>query len=229
MATSLSTEGTAMIHHLNPQSGVRNDPVRHGGSQIQSPEKGGIQMGIPKSKGVAQIVSGVLFILFWTPLILSPYSITRQYRIHWWSGLSFIISGSLWCVLGTVSSTRLVRACLVMNLISVLLVLANGFLLFLDFPDWTSIVPCNSISAEDSCHIAATIFSFFVELTLCVLMPIELSISIDVSILGCKTLCINSKMHANKPPNESTIQSNTSQTQIPQDQTDCSMMPLPPV
>ncbi|XP_059498795.1 membrane-spanning 4-domains subfamily A member 8-like [Stegostoma tigrinum] len=85
-----------------------------------------------KALGVTQIMVGIVCVMFGTPLLLSLLSMTTIIGTPWWSGLLFIVSGSMSVATERQPGRCLVGGCLASNTVSAVAAAIAGFLFFTD-------------------------------------------------------------------------------------------------
>lgn len=80
-----------------------------------------IQRGEPKCLGVSQLMLGLMIMAYSIPLHCTDYTEVIWLGVPWWSGITFIIAGSIAIVLDKNCTVKILHACLIVNLVSTVL------------------------------------------------------------------------------------------------------------
>lgn len=78
-----------------------------------------VRKGDPKALGVAQVMLGVMVILYSIPLHCTEFTEVITLGVPWWSGLSFIAAGVVAIVLDKYCSMKTLGVCLAVSVVSV--------------------------------------------------------------------------------------------------------------
>ncbi|XP_027001807.1 transmembrane protein 176 [Tachysurus fulvidraco] len=85
-------------------------------TDIQEVLRKRIQKGEPKSMGISQVMLGFMIISYSVPLLSSEFTEVVTFGVPWWSGISFVIAGTVALIMEKHSSVSLVFICLVLTL-----------------------------------------------------------------------------------------------------------------
>ncbi|XP_030076983.1 membrane-spanning 4-domains subfamily A member 4A [Microcaecilia unicolor] len=159
--------------------------------------------GEPKALGVTQILTGVIQILF--GIILGIHSRRHEVIIFtgtpFWSGILYIISGSLSIAASCNPAIRLVRASLGMNIVSSIaagigiIIYTIGLMFFYRSHDL-----CYDSQDMDECEMIYNFYDGVLDggaSMLFVFTVLEFCVSISTSAFACKTVCRNAYSEVN--------------------------------
>uniref|UniRef100_A0A8C5D1R2 Membrane-spanning 4-domains subfamily A member 12-like n=2 Tax=Gouania willdenowi TaxID=441366 RepID=A0A8C5D1R2_GOUWI len=108
-----------------------------------------IHRGEPKALGVSQVMLGVMVMSYSLPLLFTDVTLVLSVGVPWWSGLMFIVAGSVAIVLDKHCTMKLLQGCLLVTSVSLLLSLLSIIIYSVDMglnPE----VPCVRTN-NDSC------------------------------------------------------------------------------
>lgn len=80
-----------------------------------------VQRGEPKCLGVSQLMLGLMIITYSIPLHLTDHTEVVWLGVPWWSGITFIIAGSVAIVLDKYCTMNNLYACLATSVVSTVL------------------------------------------------------------------------------------------------------------
>lgn len=80
--------------------------------------KRSIQKGEPKSIGISQVMLGFLIISYSVPLLSAKLTEVVIFGVPWWSGISFVIAGTVALVMEKHNSISLVFTCMVFTVLA---------------------------------------------------------------------------------------------------------------
>ncbi|XP_063292961.1 membrane-spanning 4-domains subfamily A member 4A-like [Pelobates fuscus] len=152
--------------------------------------------GKPKALGVTQILLGALHIIFGLVFrIHFPY--TRPYNsimfftgLPFWSGVMYIISGSISVSAAVKPTLGKVKSNLVLNIISSVVAAIAIILLWITLSlDWyEGPYTCSDDSASHLCDVEMRVNMGMV-IIIFIMTVTEFCITISTSVFGCKTVC----------------------------------------
>ncbi|XP_058871452.1 membrane-spanning 4-domains subfamily A member 15-like [Acipenser ruthenus] len=171
MASHVTTAGGfVIVTHKYPLSNAGQAAPGTVASQLPGPLQTFLR-GQPKALGVVQIIIGIVSLLF-GPVLVNVYIFAGDIGLPFWTGVWYIISGSLAVAAENIHRRDLVKACLGMNIISSIFA-GVGFILYsVDLSIRTSTIQHVGIVA-----------------VLLVLNILEMCIAIATSAFGCKSEC----------------------------------------
>lgn len=80
-----------------------------------------VQRGEPKCLGVSQLMLGLMIILYSIPLHLTEHTEVVTLGVPWWSGITFVVAGSVAILLDKYCTMHNLYACLVASVVSTVL------------------------------------------------------------------------------------------------------------
>ncbi|XP_016375527.1 membrane-spanning 4-domains subfamily A member 12-like [Sinocyclocheilus rhinocerous] len=80
-----------------------------------------IEKGEPQIFGVAQIVIGLLIISYSIPLLSTEITMILNFGVPWWSGLTFVISGSAGIAVEKYATLKAVSVCLAVSAVTIII------------------------------------------------------------------------------------------------------------
>ncbi|XP_058870713.1 membrane-spanning 4-domains subfamily A member 15-like [Acipenser ruthenus] len=171
MASNVTTAGGfVIVTHKYPLSSAGQAASGTVASQLPGSMQTFLR-GQPKALGVVQIIIGIVSLLF-GPVLVNVYIFAGDIGLPFWTGVWYIISGSLAVAAENIHRRDLVKACLGMNIISSIFA-GVGFILYsVDLSIRTSTIQHVGIVA-----------------VLLVLNILEMCIAIATSAFGCKSEC----------------------------------------
>ncbi|KAK1153670.1 membrane-spanning 4-domains subfamily A member 4A-like isoform X1 [Acipenser oxyrinchus oxyrinchus] len=189
MASHVTTAGGfAIVTHAYPLSSAGQAAPGTVASQLPGPMQTFLR-GQPKALGVVQIIIGIVSLLF-GPVLVNAYTFAGIIGLPFWTGVWYIISGSLAVAAENTHRRDLVKACLGMNVVSSIFA-GVGFILY---SINLSILPLyindfNRSSSYYYPHSYSTIPYVGIVAVLLVLNILEICIAIATSAFGCKSEC----------------------------------------
>ncbi|KAK1153202.1 membrane-spanning 4-domains subfamily A member 15-like [Acipenser oxyrinchus oxyrinchus] len=171
MASHLTTAGGfVIVTHKYPLSSAGQAAPGTVASQLPGPMQTFLR-GQPKALGVVQIIIGIVSLLF-GPVLVDAYTFAGAIGLPLWTGVWYIISGSLAVAAENTPRRDLMKACLGMNIVSSVFA-GVGFIIYsVNLSIRTSTIQYVGILA-----------------VLLVLNILEMCIAITTSAFGCKSEC----------------------------------------
>lgn len=100
--------------------------------QKQNALEENIMKGEPKIFGVSQIVLGLMIISYSIPLLLVDSTLILDFGVPWWSGLMFVISGSVAIAVEKHPRIQTLNACLGVSVVAIIVSVIALFLYYAD-------------------------------------------------------------------------------------------------
>ncbi|XP_058870635.1 membrane-spanning 4-domains subfamily A member 4A-like [Acipenser ruthenus] len=189
MASHVTTAGGfVIVTHKYPLSSAGQAAPGTVASQLPGPLQTFLR-GQPKALGVVQIIIGIVSLLF-GPVLMNADTAEGIIGLPFWTGVWYIISGSLAVAADNTHRRGLVKACLGMNVVSSVFAGVGSILYSIS----VSIVPFHmdylnrSAEYEYLRRYSLTIHVGILAVLL-VLNILEMCIAIATSAFGCKSEC----------------------------------------
>ncbi|XP_063292966.1 membrane-spanning 4-domains subfamily A member 4A-like isoform X1 [Pelobates fuscus] len=192
-------DGSAVITQTNPSGNLQELPDHIQNIKNTTPKPLiSFSKGEPMALGVTQVFSGVLIIIFGIIFCFLPrygiYFLIPYSGLPFWSGVMYIISGSLSISAAVKATLGKVRSSLVLNIISSIIAGIAIILLSLAVvSQWYRLHIFTCFYYKSSVHCEGNFdLKIVVEgmLALLFIMTVtQLCITISTSVFGCKTVC----------------------------------------
>ncbi|KAK1153204.1 membrane-spanning 4-domains subfamily A member 4A-like [Acipenser oxyrinchus oxyrinchus] len=191
-------QANAMASHVTAAGGfvivTHKYPLRSAGqaapgtvaSQLPGPMQTFLR-GQPKVLGVVQIIIGIVSLLF-GPVLMNAYTFEGIIGLPFWTGVWYIISGSLAVAAENTHRRDLVKACLGMNIVSSVFAGVGSILYSISVSIVSFHMHYLNRSAEYDYLHSYSIHVGIVAVLL-VLNILEMCIAIATSAFGCKSEC----------------------------------------
>ncbi|XP_058871450.1 membrane-spanning 4-domains subfamily A member 8-like isoform X2 [Acipenser ruthenus] len=180
MASHVTTAGGfVIVTHKYPLSSAGQAAPGTVASQLPGPMQTFLR-GQPKALGVVQIIIGIVSLLF-SAVLVNAYTFAGIIGLPFWTGVWYIISGSLAVAAENTHRRDLVKACLGMNVVSSIFA-GVGFILY-------SVNLSIVTSGYYYSHSYSTNPYVGILAVLLVLNILEMFIAISTSAFGCKSEC----------------------------------------
>ncbi|XP_058871487.1 membrane-spanning 4-domains subfamily A member 15-like [Acipenser ruthenus] len=177
MASHVTTAGGfVIITHKYPLSSAGQATPGTAASQLPGPLQTFLR-GQPKALGVVQIIIGIVSLLF-GPVLVNAYTFEGSIGLPFWTGVWYIISGSLAVAAENTPRRDLVKACLGMNVVSSVFAGVGSIL----YSILVSVAPFQMVYFNRSLYVGLLA-------VLLVLNILEMCIAIATSAFGCKSEC----------------------------------------
>ncbi|XP_039607389.1 membrane-spanning 4-domains subfamily A member 15-like isoform X2 [Polypterus senegalus] len=149
------------------------------------------QKGEPCILGILQLTSGIVNIVFGFISVLSPYTLA-ELALPFWTGLLYIVSGSLTIEAGKNPKASLMRAMLIMNIISTVAAVIGismySFILVLQI--YTSVCSeYDDLTNSDFIQCKFEEIHIGIIALMLIFTILESFVSIITSSFGCRFLC----------------------------------------
>ncbi|KAM4707486.1 membrane-spanning 4-domains subfamily A member 4A-like [Discoglossus pictus] len=207
MSSTQPDAGVVVVTHIQPQITPADVTRAHESANASGPATKPLTKfyhGEPEALGVTQIFIGTTFIVFGISLCFICKNDCRVVMFlivsgyHFWSGLMYIISGSLSVAASYKPTIGKVRSSLVLNILSSVIA-STGFLLLIvqltmfnqPYHYRGNTLYCSIYGPNQTCEgtfnpekvlLGMTLLMFF-------FTTLELCISVSTSVFGCKTVC----------------------------------------
>ncbi|XP_063292968.1 membrane-spanning 4-domains subfamily A member 4A-like [Pelobates fuscus] len=189
-------DGFAVITQINPSGNLQelSDHIQNIKNTTPKPLIS-FYKGEPEALGVTQVFSGIFFIIFGIIFCFAPeYFLILYSGLPFWSGVMYIISGSISISAAVKPTLGKVRSSLVLNILSsITACIAIILFLFGVAIHWyrSSIHTCfyykSSVHCEGNFNPKPVVEGM---LALLFIMTVtQLCITISTSVFGCKTVC----------------------------------------
>ncbi|KAK6477926.1 membrane-spanning 4-domains subfamily A member 15-like isoform X1 [Huso huso] len=177
MASHVTTAGGfVIVTHKYPLSSAGQAAPGTVASQLPGPMQTFLR-GQPKTLGVVQIIIGIVSLLF-GPVLMNADTAEGIIGLPFWTGVWYIISGSLAVAAENTPRRDLVKACLGMNIVSSVFAGVGSILYLIR----VSVVPFQMVYFNTSLYVG-------ILAVLLVLNILEMCIAIATSAFGCKSEC----------------------------------------
>ncbi|XP_053354836.1 high affinity immunoglobulin epsilon receptor subunit beta-like [Clarias gariepinus] len=140
----------------------------------------------PKALGTVQIMIGVITILFGIVITVYPWNFSACSGVVFWSSMFYISTGSLAVSGSNTLKTCVVKATLMMNILSIIIAGIAIIILYLDLTVGKFLYPCNdspSLLTESRTNGITGVLLFF--------SALQFAISVAILIFTCEAICAN--------------------------------------
>ncbi|KAK6467026.1 membrane-spanning 4-domains subfamily A member 4D-like isoform X1 [Huso huso] len=212
MATSVTTaNGMVVVTQIYPQGTENTAPAPAADQRYHVvPSSALCQLseklkrflkGEPRPLGTVQILIGVISIVFGVVLAMTPFSISAATGAPYWTGVLYIISGSLCVAADRTPKASLIKAALGMNVVSS--VAAGIAICFycVDLPYYYGTSVCSYPSSQSRDHyygyqcenivLAAQRTSTGIKSVLLIFSLLQFCVSVSMAAFACKAACHN--------------------------------------
>ncbi|KAM4709415.1 membrane-spanning 4-domains subfamily A member 4A-like isoform 1-T2 [Discoglossus pictus] len=205
MSSTQPDAGVVVVTHIQPQINPTDITRAHESANASSPATKPLTKfyrGQPEALGVTQIFAGTTLFVF--GIILTDVCVNKcssvfliETGLLFWSGIMYIISGSLSVAASSKPTIGKIRSSLVLNILSSVIAAVGIILFILNFLisnryySFGSNVYCSLYGPDETCEgrfnpekvvFGMTLLMFFFTI-------LELCISVSTSVFGCKTVC----------------------------------------
>ncbi|KAK1151555.1 membrane-spanning 4-domains subfamily A member 4D-like isoform X1 [Acipenser oxyrinchus oxyrinchus] len=212
MSTSVSTaNGMVVVTQIYPQGTENTAPAPAADQRCHVvPSSALCQLseklkrflkGEPRPLGTVQILIGVISIMFGGVLSVTPFSISAATGTPYWTGVLYIISGSLCVAADRTPKASLIKAALGMNVVSS--VAAGIAICFycVDLPFYYGTSVCSYPSSQSRDHyygyrceaivLAAQRTTTGIKSVLLIFSLLQFCVSVSMAAFACKAACHN--------------------------------------
>ncbi|XP_030643990.1 transmembrane protein 176 [Chanos chanos] len=142
-----------------------------------------LRKGEPRAFGVSQVMLGIMVMTYSLPLLSTESTEVVNFGVPWWSGIMFLVAGTLAIVLEKQANMKLLLVWLTISGTTILVSLIALIVYFVDIAKNPEI-PCN-MEPNDTCHFQHLAMAFSRGLKGCLLLLTLVQMTV------CSTLSFN--------------------------------------